>query len=146
MTFAVIHTGGKQYKVSANDTLRLEKLSVEEGQIVNFDQVLLTNKDDDIDIGLPLLEGAKVEGIIVRQTKNKTVIAFTKRRRQNSRRRKGHRQKISVVQIMKIFGKNGKLLSEATLEEKAPKVVAKKTETQKVATKKTKEKIETKNK
>ena len=57
MTFAVIHTGGKQYKVSANDTLRLEKLSVEEGQIVNFDQVLLTNKDDDIDIGLPLLEG-----------------------------------------------------------------------------------------
>ena len=146
MTFAVIHTGGKQYKVSANDTLRLEKLSVEEGQIVNFDQVLLTNKDDDIDIGFPLLEGAKVEGIIVRQTKNKTVIAFTKRRIQNSRRRKGHRQKISVVQIMKIFGKNGKLLSEATLEEKAPKVVAKKTETQKVATKKTKEKIETKNK
>ena len=71
MTFAVIHTGGKQYKVSANDTLRLEKLSVEEGQIVNFDQVLLTNKDDDIDIGFPLLEGAKVEGIIVRQTKNK---------------------------------------------------------------------------
>ena len=146
MTFAVIHTGGKQYKVSANDILRLEKLSVEEGQIVNFDQVLLTNKDDDIDIGFPLLEGAKVEGIIVRQTKNKTVIAFTKRRRQNSRRRKGHRQKISVVQIMKIFGKNGKLLSEATLEEKAPKVVAKKTETLKVATKKTKEKIETKNK
>ena len=146
MTFAVIHTGGKQYKVSANDTLRLEKLSVEEGQIVNFDQVLLTNKDDDIDIGFPLLEGAKVEGIIVRQTKNKTVIAFKKRRRQNSRRRKGHRQKISVVQIMKIFGKNGKLLSEATLEEKAPKVVAKKTETLKVATKKTKEKIETKNK
>ena len=146
MTFAVIHTGGKQYKVSANDTLRLEKLSVEEGQIVNFDQVLLTNKDDDIDIGFPLLEGAKVEGIIFRQTKNKTVIAFTKRRRQNSRRRKGHRQKISVVQIMKIFGKNGKLLSEATLEEKAPKVVAKKTETSKVATKKTKEKIETKNK
>ena len=146
MTFAVIHTGGKQYKVSANDTLRLEKLSVEEGQIVNFDQVLLTNKDDDIDIGFPLLEGAKVEGIIVRQTKNKTVIAFTKRRRQNSRRRKGHRQKISVVQIMKIFGKNGKLLSEATLEEKTPKVVAKKTETLKVATKKTKEKIETKNK
>ena len=146
MTFAVIHTGGKQYKVSANDTLRLEKLSVEEGQIVNFDQVLLTNKDDDIDIGFPLLEGAKVEGIIVRQTKNKTVIAFTKRRRQNSRRRKGHRQKISVVQIMKIFGKNGKLLSEATLEEKTPKVVAKKAETPKVATKKTKEKIETKNK
>ncbi|KFX72299.1 MAG: 50S ribosomal protein L21 [alpha proteobacterium QL1] len=126
MAFAVIHTGGKQYKVAANDTLRLEKLSMEEGQVVNFDQVLLTNKDDDIEIGLPILEGAKVEGKIVKQTKNRTVIAFTKRRRQNSRRRKGHRQKISVVQIMKIFGKNGKLLSEATLEPKASKVEEKK--------------------
>ena len=113
MTFAVIHTGGKQYKVSANDTLRLEKLSVEEGQIVNFDQVLLTNKDDDIDIGFPLLEGAKVEGIIVRQTKNKTVIAFTKRRRQNSRRKNGHRQQYSLIRISKIFSKDGKVLSEA---------------------------------
>ena len=126
MTFAVIHTGGKQYKVSANDTLRLEKLSIKEGQIVNFDEVLLTNKDNDIEIGSPTLEGAKVEGKIVKQTKNRTVIAFTKRRRQNSRRRKGHRQQISVVQIMKIFGKNGKLLSESTLE-KVPNKVEKKT-------------------
>ena len=131
MTFAVIHTGGKQYKVSANDTLRLEKLSIKEGQIVNFDEVLLTNKDNDIEIGSPTLEGAKVEGKIVKQTKNRTVIAFTKRRRQNSRRRKGHRQQISVVQIMKIFGKNGKLLSESTLEKATTKVE-----------KKTKEKIE----
>ena len=113
MTFAVIHTGGKQYKVSANDTLRLEKISGEAGNLVNFDQVLLTNKDDNIEIGAPLLEGAKVEGIVVKQTKNKTVISFTKRRRQNSRRKKGHRQQISVIQIMKIFGKDGKVLSEA---------------------------------
>jgi large subunit ribosomal protein L21 len=121
MTFAVIHTGGKQYKVSANDTLRLEKLTVEEGQIINFNEVLLTNKDNNIEIGAPLLEGAKVEAKILKQTKNRTVIAFTKRRRQNSRRRKGHRQKISVVQIMKIYGKDGKLLSEATFEPKASK-------------------------
>ena len=134
MTFAVIHTGGKQYKVSANDTLRLEKLSLEEGQIVNFNEVLLTDKDSNVEIGSPLLEGAKVEGKIVKQTKNRTVIAFTKRRRQNSRRRKGHRQKISVVQIMKIFGKDGKLLSEATVEAKTPKV------------EKNKDKIETVNK
>ena len=104
MTFAVIHTGGKQYKVSANDTLRLEKISGEAGNVVNFDQVLLTNKDDNIEIGAPLLEGAKVEGVVVKQTKNKTVISFTKRRRQNSRRKKGHRQQVSVIQIMKIFG------------------------------------------
>ena len=79
MTFAVIHTGGKQYKVSANDTLRLEKLTVEEGQIINFNEVLLTNKDNNIEIGAPLLEGAKVEAKILKQTKNRTVIAFTKR-------------------------------------------------------------------
>lgn len=113
MTFAVIHTGGKQYKVSANDTLRLEKISGEAGNTVNFDQVLLTNKDDNVEIGAPLLEGAKVEGVFVKQTKNRTVISFTKRRRQNSRRKKGHRQQISVIQIMKIFGKDGKVLSEA---------------------------------
>ena len=113
MTFAVIHTGGKQYKVSANDTLRLEKLSIKEGQIVNFDKVLLTNNDNDIEIGSPTLEGAKVEGKIVKQTKNRTVIAFTKRRRQNSRRKNGHRQEYSLIRISKIFAKDGKLLSEA---------------------------------
>lgn len=118
MTFAVINTGGKQYKVSANDRLRLEKLSNNEGEVVEFDQVLLTNKDNEIDIGEPIVEGAKVQGKILNQTKNRTVIVFKKRRRQNSRRKKGHRQQISVVQIMKIFGKNGKLLSEASLEKK----------------------------
>jgi len=118
MTFAVINTGGKQYKVSANDKLRLEKLSTNEGEVVEFDQVLLTNKDNEIDIGEPIVEGAKVQGKILNQTKNRTVIIFKKRRRQNSRRKKGHRQQISVVQIMKIFGKNGKLLSEASLEKK----------------------------
>ena len=118
MTFAVINTGGKQHKVSANDKLRLEKLSTKEGEVVEFDQVLLTNKDNEIDIGEPIVEGAKVQGKILNQTKNRTVIVFKKRRRQNSRRKKGHRQQISVVQIMKIFGKNGKLLSEASLEKK----------------------------
>ena len=118
MTFAVINTGGKQYKVSANDKLRLEKLSTNEGEVVEFDQVLLTNKDNEIDIGEPIVEGAKVQGKILNQTKNRTVIVFKKRRRQNSRRKKGHRQQISVVQIMKIFGKNGKLLSEESLEKK----------------------------
>ena len=113
MTFAVIHTGGKQYKVSANDKLRLEKLNNKEGGIVEFDQVLLTNKNNEIDIGAPIVQGAKVESKILNQTKNKTILIFKKRRRQNSRRKKGHRQKISVVQIIKIFGKNGQLLSEA---------------------------------
>ena len=79
MTFAVINTGGKQYKVSANDKLRLEKLSTNEGEVVEFDQVLLTNKDNEIDIGEPIVEGAKVQGKILNQTKNRTVIVFKKR-------------------------------------------------------------------
>ena len=69
--------------------------------------------DNEINIGDPTIEGAKVEAKILNQTKNKTILVFKKRRRQNSRRKKGHRQKISVVQILKIFGKNGQLLSEA---------------------------------
>ena len=112
MTFAVINTGGKQYKVSANDKLRIEKLPQEEGKSIEFKEVLLINNDQDMELGSPLIEGAKVEGKIVKQTKNKTVLIFKKRRRHNSRRKNGHRQKMSVVQITKIFGKGGKLLSE----------------------------------
>ena len=117
MTFAVINTGGKQYKVSANDKLRIEKLPQEEGKSIEFKEVLLINNNQDMELGSPLIEGAKVEGKIVKQTKNKTVLIFKKRRRHNSRRKNGHRQKMSVVQITKIFGKGGKLLSEAKKNE-----------------------------
>ena len=127
MTFAVINTGGKQYKVSTNDKLRIEKLSNEEGKSVEFNQVLLINNDQNMDLGSPLIEGAKVEAKIVKQTKNKTVLIFKKRRRHNSRRKNGHRQKMSVVQITKIFGKGGKLLSETNkTENKKVKTTAKK--------------------
>ena len=128
MTFAVINTGGKQYKVSANDKLRIEKLSDKEGKSVEFNQVLLIDNNRNMELGSPLIEGAKVEAKIVKQTKNKTVLIFKKRRRQNSRRKNGHRQKMSVVQITKIFGKGGKLLSEANkTENKKVKTAAKKT-------------------
>ena len=127
MTFAVINTGGKQYKVSANDKLRIEKLSDKEGKSIEFNQVLLINNDKNMELGSPLIDGAKVEAKIVKQTKNKTVLIFKKRRRHNSRRKNGHRQKMSVVQITKIFGKGGKLLSEANkTENKKVKTTAKK--------------------
>ena len=127
MTFAVINTGGKQYKVSTNDKLRIEKLSDKEGESVIFKQVLLINNNDNMELGSPLIEGAKVEAKVVKQTKNKTILIFKKRRRHNSRRKNGHRQKISVVQITKIFGKGGKLLSEASkTENKKVKTTAKK--------------------
>ena len=76
MTFAVINTGGKQYKVSANDKLRIEKLPQEEGKSIEFKEVLLINNNQDMELGSPLIDGAKVEGKIVKQTKNKTVLIF----------------------------------------------------------------------
>ena len=127
MTFAVINTGGKQYKVSTNDKLRIEKLSDKEGGSVEFKQVLLINNNDNMELGSPLIEGAKVEAKVIKQTKNKTIIIFKKRRRHNSRRKNGHRQKMSIVQITKIFGKGGKLLSEASkTDNKKVKTTAKK--------------------
>ena len=127
MTFAVINTGGKQYKVTTNDKLRIEKLSNEEGKSILFDKVLLINDNQNMELGSPLIEGAKVEAKILKQTKNKTVLIFKKRRRHNSRRKNGHRQKMSVVQITKIFGKGGKLLSESNkIESKKVKTTTKK--------------------
>ncbi len=127
MTFAVINTGGKQYKVRTNDKLRIEKLNDKEGGSIEFNQVLLINNDDNMELGSPLIEGAKVEAKVIKQTKNKTILIFKKRRRHNSRRKNGHRQKMSIVQITKIFGKGGKLLSESNkTENKKVKTTTKK--------------------
>ncbi|MBL6759021.1 MAG: 50S ribosomal protein L21 [Pelagibacteraceae bacterium] len=127
MTFAVINTGGKQYKVTANDKLRIERLPEQEGKSVEFNEVLMINNNQEMELGAPLIEGAKVEAKILKQTRNKTVLIFKKRRRQNSRRKNGHRQHVSVVQITKIFGKGGKLLSEAKkTEDKKEKSTTKK--------------------
>ena len=99
MTFAVIKTGGKQYKVAANDVLKIEKLDAEPGTIVTFDQVLMVGDT----IGAPLVEGALVAAELVETHKQKTVIVFKKRRRHNSRRRNGHRQLLSTVRITEIL-------------------------------------------
>jgi ribosomal protein L21 len=99
MTFAVIKTGGKQYKVAANDVIKIEKLEAEAGDIVTFDQVLMVGDT----IGAPLVEGALVAAELVETRKQKTVIIFKKRRRHNSRRRNGHRQLLSTVRITEIL-------------------------------------------
>jgi large subunit ribosomal protein L21 len=130
MTFAVIKTGGKQYKVSANDTIRIEKLDNEAGKIFEFKEVLLTADNEITEVGSPSVDGAYVEAELLKQTRNDKIIIFKKRRRQNSRRRRGHRQHVSIVKILKIYGKSGKLLSEAKSA-----AVEKKAET-KVTTKK----------
>ena len=122
MTFAVIKTGGKQYKVSANDTIRIEKLDDKAGKNFEFKEVLLTTDNTSTEIGSPMIDGAYVEAELLKQTRNDKVIIFKKRRRQNSRRKRGHRQHVSIVKILKIYGKSGKLLAEAkntTVEKKA---------------------------
>ena len=121
MTFAVIKTGGKQYKVSANDTIRIEKLDDKAGKTFEFKEVLLTTDNTTTEIGSPMIDGAYVEAELLKQARNDKVIIFKKRRRQNSRRKRGHRQHVSIVKILKIYGKSGKLLAEAkntTVEKK----------------------------
>lgn len=100
--FAVIKTGGKQYKVAADDVITIEKLPHEAGDAVTFGDVLLLNDGVATHVGAPTVAGATVVGTIVEQTRGPKVIAFKKRRRQNSRRKRGHRQLLTTVRIEKI--------------------------------------------
>tara|TARA_Y100000815_G_C13156406_1_gene429981 strand:+ start:341 stop:670 length:330 start_codon:yes stop_codon:yes gene_type:complete len=100
--FAVIKTGGKQYRVNAEDTLRIEKLDAEAGATVEFSDVLVVGEGADAKIGAPFVKGAVVKAEVVEQTRNRKVIAFKKRRRQNSKRSRGHRQHVTVVKITDI--------------------------------------------
>ena len=111
MSYAVIQTGGKQYKVSASNILKVERLNINKGEKVEFKKVLLVNDDKTTEVGNPTLSDAKVEGLLLENIKDKKIIVFKKRRRQNSRKRYGHRQLLSKIQITKIF-KGGKLVSE----------------------------------
>ena len=119
MSFAVIQTGGKQYKVRASDILKIEKLKNSKPESkVEFNEVLAYGDDKTLEIGSPLVKGAKVEAELMENSKNRTILIFKKRRRQNSRRKNGHRQQYSLIKIKKIFAKDGALLSEAKKVEK----------------------------
>ena len=106
--FAVIKTGGKQYRVAAKDVIRVAKLAGEPGQVVTFDQVLMVTNDNGTEIGVPTVTGAAVSGELVEHVRGEKVIAFKKRRRQNSRRKRGHRQDYTVVRITGILGQGEK--------------------------------------
>ena len=125
MSFAVIQTGGKQYKVSASEILKIERLNNEEGKTVEFKNVLFLNDDKTTEIGNPNIQGAKVEATILKNTKNKTILVFKKKRRKNSRKKYGHRQPISLIRITKIFSKNGKLISQAGPQKQITKEMVK---------------------
>ena len=103
MNFAVIKTGGKQYKVSANDVVKVEKLAGEPGDVVTFDQVLMVGNGDDVTVGAPLVAGASVAGHLVNNKKQRTVIIQKKHRRQHFDRRNGHRQILATVRIGEIL-------------------------------------------
>ena len=114
MSYAVIKTGGKQYKVKSGEILKIEKLP--ETKIdtkIEFNEVLAYGDNKLIEIGDPIVKGAKVEANLIKNSKNRTILIFKKRRRQNSRRKNGHRQEYSLIRVEKIFSKDGKVLSEA---------------------------------
>ena len=114
MSYAVIKTGGKQYKVKSGEILKIEKLPDSKMETkIEFKEILAYGDDKSIEVGTPNLEGAKVEADLIKNSKNRTVLIFKKRRRQNSRRKNGHRQQYSMIRINKIFSKDGKILSEA---------------------------------
>ncbi len=118
MSFAIIETGGKQYKVSASKILEIEKLDAKKGETIKFKNVLLLNDDKNTEIGNPSIEGATVEAKLLDNVKDRTILVFHKRRRKNSRKKNGHRQQHSKIQITKILAKGGKIIDEAKIFEK----------------------------
>ncbi|MBZ9659008.1 50S ribosomal protein L21 [Mesorhizobium sp. ESP-6-4] len=124
--FAVIKTGGKQYRVAANDLLKIEKLEAKVGDIVEIGNVLAHGEGENVTFGAPFVDGALVTAEVVEQGKNRTVIAFKKRRRQNSRRKIGHRQLLTTVRIAEILlgGAKPSKKAAAKTEAKAPEAKA----------------------
>ena len=119
MSFAIIQTGGKQYKVKASDILKIEKIKDRKTESKReFNEILAYGDENNLEVGSPLVKGAKVEAELLKNSKNKTILIFKKRRRQNSRRKNGHRQQYSLIKIKKIFAKDGAILSEAKKVEK----------------------------
>ena len=124
MSYSIIETGGKQYKVSAGEIIKVEKLAESHpASKVEFKEILAYGDDKSIELGAPTVDGAKVEAELLKNGKERTVLIFKKRRRKNSRRKNGHRQQYSLIRINKIFSKDGKVLSEAEKMKKNEVVV-----------------------
>ncbi|WP_422486266.1 50S ribosomal protein L21 [Gudongella sp. DL1XJH-153] len=102
--YAIIETGGKQYKVQEGDVVYIEKLNAETGDAVNFEKVLLMSTDSGLTPGKPFIEGAKVEGTVLAQGKSKKIVVFKYKAKKNIRKKQGHRQPFTKVQIDKIVG------------------------------------------
>ena len=108
MTYAVIRTGGKQYRVTPNAVLVVEKLEAEAGQTVTFQDVLVLGGESGLTIGAPTVAGASVTATVIEQTRGDKVIVFKKRRRHNYRRKNGHRQQMTLLRILSVGGEDKK--------------------------------------
>jgi len=126
MSFAIIETGGKQYKVSASKILEIEKLDVKVGETIKFQNVLLLNDSKSTEVGNPNIDGAMVEAKLLDNVKDRTVLIFHKRRRKHSRKKNGHRQRHSKIQITKIMSKGGKVIDEAKVTTAKKEITTKK--------------------
>tara|TARA_B100001540_G_scaffold170161_1_gene150395 strand:- start:78 stop:485 length:408 start_codon:yes stop_codon:yes gene_type:complete len=135
MSFAIIETGGKQYKVSTSNILKIEKLDAKKGETIKFKNVLLLNNNQITEIGNPSIEGASVEAKLLDNVKDRTILVFHKRRRKNSRKKNGHRQQHSKIQITKILAKGGKIIDEAKIIEKKKAVKETKKDIKKIVKK-----------
>ena len=152
MSYAIIQTGGKQYKVKAGEILKIERLIDSKPDTkIEFKEILAYGDDKTIEVGSPVVKGAKVEADLIENSKDRTILIFKKRRRQNSRRKNGHRQQYSLIRISKIFSKDGKVFSEAEKMVKPTKKIDKvkvvadtKKTTKKIEAKASTKKIETK--
>ena len=114
MSYSIIQSGGKQYKVKAGEILKIERLEDSKSESkIEFKEILAYGDDKKIEVGAPLIDGAKVEAELIKNGKNRTILIFKKRRRKNSRRKNGHRQQYSLIKISKIFSKDGSIISEA---------------------------------
>jgi large subunit ribosomal protein L21 len=102
--YAVIETGGKQYRVQEGDTLFIEKLDAEEGKQISFDKVLIVSNEGEVKVGGPYVDGAKVEANVLAQGKAKKIIVFKYKAKKNYKKKQGHRQPYTKVQIEKIVG------------------------------------------
>ena len=124
MSFAIFKTGGKQYKVQASEILKIEKLDLPDSKKIEFNEILAYGDNKNVELGSPLIKGAKIEAELIKNSKQRTVLVFKKRRRKNSRRKYGHRQPFTLIRINKIFSKDGKLLGVAEKKaEKTSKVI-----------------------
>jgi len=118
--FAVIKSGGKQYKVAKEDVIRVEKIVAEEGMTVNLNEVLMVGDENGQTIGAPLVDGAAVSATVLEQMRDRKIIVFKKQRRQNYRRRNGHRQHLTVLRIDDILtgGKKKAATKKKTVSKK----------------------------